>query len=104
MKFEVRATESGFIHEIDARALGSLAMRMGAGRERKTDSIDPTVGIELHAKSGVKIEKGQLLATLHLSRSDDDLHTEELALDSLRAFTVGSEKTLSPPLILKTLE
>ena len=67
---ELRAAASGTVVDIDAEAIGKLAVRMGAGRFVKADRIDPAVGIVLKAKTGVKIQAGELLATLHLRASD----------------------------------
>jgi len=41
---------------------------LGAGREKKEDSIDYDAGIYIHAKTGDSIKKGQLLATLYTNR------------------------------------
>ena len=40
-------------------------MELGAGRMKKTDSIDPAVGIIIHHKVGDQVQKGQALFTIH---------------------------------------
>ena len=40
-------------------------MRLGAGRERKEDNIDPAVGVTVQAKVGDHVEKGDVLAKIH---------------------------------------
>jgi thymidine phosphorylase len=59
------APRDGVVSLCHARRIGIAAMRLGAGRERKEDTIDPGVGITLEAKPGDRIEEGQPLATLH---------------------------------------
>ena len=61
---EVIATESGFLSRLDALAVGIASWRLGAGRERKEDSVQFGAGVELHAQLGDYVEKGQKLMTL----------------------------------------
>ena len=56
---------SGTIRSIDSRQVGIFAMALGAGRGNLADTIDPAVGIALHAKVGDTVEKGQPLFTAH---------------------------------------
>jgi pyrimidine-nucleoside phosphorylase len=58
------APRGGTISMCDARLIGLAAMRLGAGRERMADRIDPAVGITAQAKIGDQVEAGQPLATL----------------------------------------
>ena len=60
----VRATESGYVVRIDAFDIGTAALRLGAGRERKEDDIDPGVGIAVEVKTGDEVSAGQALARL----------------------------------------
>jgi pyrimidine-nucleoside phosphorylase len=59
------APASGFVHGIDARALGIRAMEMGGGRTSREDVLDLGVGIEVHAKVGQAVRKGDPLLTFH---------------------------------------
>ncbi len=61
----VRASQGGYVSDVDPLALALLAQDMGAGRRLVTDDIDHAVGIELHAKTGRQIERNDLLCTLH---------------------------------------
>jgi pyrimidine-nucleoside phosphorylase len=44
--------------------------RLGAGREKAGEPVDPFAGILFHAKRGAKVEKGQALATLFAAREN----------------------------------
>jgi pyrimidine-nucleoside phosphorylase len=73
---EIRAGSAGYVTVCDARRIGIAAMRLGAGRERKEDTIDPGVGISLRAKPGDAVEPGSLLASLryrHPARLEEAL-------------------------------
>jgi pyrimidine-nucleoside phosphorylase len=61
----VTAPTDGYIMEVNARMVGEAAITLGAGRAKKGDTIDPAVGILVHAKVGDKIVKGQSLFTIH---------------------------------------
>lgn len=61
----VPAWESGFISTMDTTALGWAVQRTGAGREKAGEPVDPHAGIDFHARRGVRLEKGQPLATLY---------------------------------------
>jgi thymidine phosphorylase len=60
----VVSENSGFISKLDALSVGVASWRLGAGRERKEDSVQFGAGVELHAQLGERIEKGQPLLTL----------------------------------------
>jgi pyrimidine-nucleoside phosphorylase len=61
----VEAWESGIVAEMDTTALGWAVQRLGAGREKAGEPVDPHAGIEFHARRGARVEKGQPLATLY---------------------------------------
>ncbi|MEP0814041.1 MAG: thymidine phosphorylase [bacterium] len=52
----IAARKAGFIHSIDALAIGEAARALGAGRFELDDSIDPFAGILLLKKPGDRIE------------------------------------------------
>ncbi len=62
---EVLAPASGVLAEVDARAVGVAAWRLGAGRARKEDPVQAGAGVELLARPGDRVAAGQVLARLH---------------------------------------
>jgi pyrimidine-nucleoside phosphorylase len=91
----IEAPRSGYVARCDARAIGIAAMRLGAGRTRKEDDVDPGVGIELHAKVGAEVSEGDVLCVLtHRAGDISD------ALERARtAFEIGDEAPAETPLI-----
>lgn len=63
--FTAVCTDEGYITRIDGRALGEIAMAMGAGRARKEDAIDPMVGIRLFKELYDPVRPGEALFTLY---------------------------------------
>ncbi|QBF45301.1 thymidine phosphorylase [Janibacter limosus] len=61
----VVADTDGHLEHLDAMAVGMAAWRLGAGRARKEDPVQAGAGVELHARPGDKVAKGQPLMTLH---------------------------------------
>ncbi|WP_448071380.1 thymidine phosphorylase [Georgenia yuyongxinii] len=62
---DVLADADGVLTTLDAYAVGVAAWRLGAGRARKEDPVQAVAGVELHAKPGDPVRKGQPLLTLH---------------------------------------
>ena len=52
----IKAEKDGYIQEINAEEVGKIACSLGAGRIRKEDKIDYTVGIKLCANDIEKLE------------------------------------------------
>ena len=67
---KITANKTGYIYEINAEKIGKLACRLGAGREKKEDKIDPSVGIVLTKKVSDYVEQGEVIAYLHYSNDD----------------------------------
>lgn len=61
----VYATENGFIKEIDAELIGSLATYLGAGRMANQMEIDDTAGIVFEKKIGDEVRVGEVIAYVH---------------------------------------
>ena len=64
---EIKTHKNGWIRELKALELGTLAMQIGAGRAVKEDTIDPAVGIVLNKKAGDAIHDGDVLAYVHIN-------------------------------------
>jgi pyrimidine-nucleoside phosphorylase len=62
------AQSSGVVTSVDARALAEVAIRLGAGRLRAQDPIDPAVGVELLKKRGDRVTRGETLCLLHAQK------------------------------------
>ncbi|MDQ1414983.1 MAG: thymidine phosphorylase [Acidimicrobiaceae bacterium] len=93
----IRAPQSGYVTRLDARAVGSAAWRLGAGRARKEDIVSKTAGIWCRAKPGEWVEEGQPVVELAI----DDPARVPAALDALTgAFDIGPEPPPTRDLII----
>jgi len=94
----VAAQASGVVTSCNALSIGRAGVRLGAGRARKEDSIDPGVGIEIRAKTGAKVEAGEPLATVRWADQSRLLAAMEVLQE---AWTIGEEAPLPQPLIIE---
>jgi len=78
---EVPATAGGTVQRISARRIGEAVARLGAGRARKGDDVDPAVGIVLEVEVGDRIAAGQRIAQVHARSSED----AQRAMDSVQS-------------------
>jgi pyrimidine-nucleoside phosphorylase len=83
---------SGYLAKIDARIVGETSVDLGAGRAKKSDSIDHAVGIEVLHKVGDFVEQGQPVFIVH-ANSHERLTT---ASDRLLTALAWSESPVEP--------
>lgn len=76
--FELPAGDEGYVAEIVADAVGTIAMLLGAGRATKDSKIDLAVGLVLRKKIGDKVEKGESLVTIYSNFKNVDDIKEKL--------------------------
>jgi pyrimidine-nucleoside phosphorylase len=61
----LRAPRAGFVADVDAMGVALAALRLGAGRARAEDRVDPAVGVDGLRKVGEPVAAGEPLAVLH---------------------------------------
>ena len=91
----VTATEAGYVEKIDALSIGIAAMKLGAGRATKEDTIDMGVGVVLNKKVGEAINQGDVLAYVHTNQADSQEAIEYIK----KAYEISSSPVCSPTLI-----
>lgn len=80
---EIKSEKTGYLSGVHARTIGETAVDLGAGRAKKGDSINHSVGIVVHAKVGDLKEKGSLLYTILAENSHDAEIASIRLLDAL---------------------
>ncbi|QEL17875.1 thymidine phosphorylase [Limnoglobus roseus] len=95
---DVTATSAGVIVSLDAEAIGLASMKLGGGRARSEDTIDPAVGVIVRAKPGEEVRVGDAVFTVHY-RDESRFHPILPQLHSAYTLTTGSPSEL--PLILE---
>lgn len=74
---QIRSTKEGIIKGIDAKIIGEVSMKLGAGRINKDDDIDHTVGIVLNKKVGDIIKENELLCTLYVNKIENEFNIRD---------------------------
>lgn len=75
---ELLAQKTGHIHAIDSALLGEAVIRLGGGRRFVEDKIDHSIGFELLAKVGQRIETGQPLMRVFADKEYDSLQLADV--------------------------
>lgn len=58
---DVRSERSGYLAQVHAQQIGETAVELGAGRIKKSDPIDLSVGVMVKVKVGNFVERGTVL-------------------------------------------
>ncbi len=81
--FDVISETDGYLSFMDAQQIGTSSVILGAGRENKDDSIDFSAGIILHKRTGDKVSKGDVIATLYSNKKETFAPAEKLFKSAL---------------------
>ena len=97
---EVPCPTLGYVQTIDGEALGLAVVRLGGGRQREGDKINPSVGLSDLAGICEEIGLGDPLCMVHAT-------TEAQAEEAIRAvqaaYRLGEAIPEDPPLVLKRI-
>jgi pyrimidine-nucleoside phosphorylase len=97
---EIASPRAGYVTAIDAEDIGIASNMIGAGRDKKEDSIDPAVGIILEVKAGEKVDAGSILCRLYYTKED---RVEEAAEKVEDAFHISAQRPEERELILEVV-
>jgi pyrimidine-nucleoside phosphorylase len=96
----VTADRRGYVGRLGALAIGTAAMRLGAGRTAKDDTIDHAAGIVCVRKRGDRVEAGDVLAEVH---ARDELAAEAVVDEVRGAYELVDEAPAARSVVLETL-
>ncbi|MBT8049513.1 MAG: thymidine phosphorylase [Xanthomonadales bacterium] len=87
---------SGYIQEMDMKAVGSAVVLLGGGRRRAEDSIDHSVGISDISGVGQRVDQDTPLAIVHAQNKND---WERAAERLIAAVVVGPDEVNEIPVV-----
>ena len=94
---QVLADADGVLTRLDAMAVGLAAWRLGAGRARQGEPVQAGAGVEVHAKPGDAVRRGQPLLTLH---TDEPARFERARAALAGGTEIGTRPPEPTPLLL----
>lgn len=97
---EVKTEQEGYTCKIDAYKVAYACKMLGAGREKKTDSIDYSVGIYLNKKHGEFCKPGDVLYTIYANDEEKAKIAQQICD---QAFEFSQEKPECCNLIYKII-
>ncbi len=89
---ELKAPSDGYVQRIICDEVGMCSLMLGGGREKKTDIIDPSVGILLKKKVGDPVKKGETMAVIY----HNDAVKAQAAYERLMAAYITGAERISP--------
>lgn len=90
----------GYISRLNALDIGMASLVLGAGRTKKTDPIDPAVGLVMHKRQGDSIQADEPVATLYVN---DETRVEEAIQYIKDAVTVSEKAPESAPIVYEVV-
>lgn len=98
--FEITSDKDGYVANIDAYKTAYACKLLGAGREKKTDSIDYSAGVFLRKIYSEPVKKGETIAVLY-ANNDEKLQQASVYLKD--AFTICENKPDERNMIYKII-
>lgn len=94
--YEIKANTRGYVLSYNAEQVGIAAILMGAGRQKNTDKLDLTAGIEIFKKIGDPINPGDTLFLLH---GDNLKKVSDVEAILLQSISISEVPVKAPQLI-----
>ena len=99
-KIECESKKNGYVHNIDAYKIAYACKILGAGRDKKSDPIDYSVGIYLNKKSGDNVNKGDILYTIYSNNPEKTMLAQKYCDE---AFVINENRPYHNSLIYKII-
>lgn len=102
-KFEIPVicNQNGYVEKINARRVGEISGNLGAGRIKKEDDIDETVGIILSKKVSDEVKEGDVLCYVY---ANDEKLGNKAVEDLKEIYKISTEKIKEPEVILDIIK
>jgi pyrimidine-nucleoside phosphorylase len=100
LQVPLSASRAGVVGDVDAMGVALAALRLGAGRAKASDQVDPAVGVSGLVKMGERVNVGDTLAVIH---ANDEAALADARAMLAQAIVVGDTMPDVPPLIAEVL-
>lgn len=100
IELPVIAPESGFLTSVATREIGVAVIDLGGGRRLASDRIDHSVGFTGFLPLGTKLQKDDVLATVHAA---DEASAKRAVETILASYTLGDSAPAARPVIVERI-
>ncbi|MEO0265805.1 MAG: thymidine phosphorylase [candidate division WOR-3 bacterium] len=97
----LRSDKDGILERFDTYKLGVGVSILGAGRNKKDDTVDPTVGLVLYKKVGDEVQKGEAIMEI---RYNDEQKFQEALPFLVQSYEINHEPPAKLPVVLEVIE
>ena len=98
---EITSEEEGYVENLEVEKIGYASMLLGAGRAKKEDIIDPTVGIKFYLDVGSQVKKGDLIAEIFYN---DTKNLDETIKTLKESIKLSKEEIIKEDIIYKIIK
>lgn len=94
--YQLKSEEDGYVESLEVEKIGYASMLLGAGRRKKEDVIDPSVGLKFYLNIGDKVKKGDLIGEIFYNDSRNLEESIRNLKESIKLSSqvIGKEKTV----------
>lgn len=97
VQVEVLSRKPGFVTGFDTKKAGQCALVLGAGRVKKSDPVDPAVGLIVKKRIGDTVERNEPLATVFANENSKAQEASKMFIDSIQI----SDRQPEPPKLIR---
>ena len=97
---EVTAAKDGVLKSVNTEKVGVASMLLGGGRQKASDEVDPSVGIEVMVRIGDEVKKGQPIAKIYHQEKGLEACKQGLK----EAFVFQEEHVAAPALFIERVD
>ncbi len=94
---EMTASQTGYVAQVHPRKVALASLQLGAGRQKKEDSIDPAVGVEVLKSVGDPVQAGEPVFRVH-ARTEATLQHAQATLRE--AIEITTTPVAATPVVL----
>ena len=93
---EAKSARNGYVSKIDTFGVGMANVKLGGGRAKVGDKVDPVVGITVMKKVGEKVSAGDVLAVV---RGNDAMRAKAAVEQVMSSYVLSTRKPVGSKLI-----
>ncbi len=97
----IKAPKSGYLSQMDVRAVGMMIVGIGGGRVDHHCAVNPAVGLSDVLPLGSYVEQGQPLAMLHI---DDESMIEDACEQFINAIEIADSQPQVSPVVIELIQ